>query len=689
MDARLAQVTQAVKDTLGLDTSAYDTFDGGCAEELVPVWNLHWDSGSRSMSIQALEDGTVISLTRWESGAVSSPRYGWVFPTFPETGGEADRAVAEEFLRRVLRPGETVELEESTKGSLDNSYWSSWSGTIRLNGVPSPLRLYFSVENGQVENFSRDVPETACIGGVPSPNPSAALEKASAGLKDTLNLRLEYVFETPGTPKAVLRYVPEASHEFLADAGTGELLDLTELREKVDHIYAVSGGGVNTTAAAMDTAAVEEGFTEAEQAGLQELEGALPKEELDQILRSTQAYGLEGYVLSSVSFEKWDEDLTCTLHYSRLSGSNRLHRTFYVDARTGEVLAVYSSAPWDREAKLTQEQALAKAEAYLKEVCPDRTMELYTGSTDRLLDARSGPSYEFYFCRKENGIFFPANEYHISIDNTDGSIYYLSITWDEDMSFQDPSGIVSMDVAKRAWAGTYEAALAYRSVPQKLTGDDPVQARLMEQGLEYYYGLRLTYGLEREAAYEGVDAKTGKPVRQERGNAQKPLAYGDLDASAAKADIEKLAEYGVGYASGRFRPEKALTQWELTALLYSLEGRALDPENAGEEERNNAYFYAYRCGALRQEERNDSAPLTRADLVAILLNAAGYGPAARLGGGIFTCAYTDKNEIPSAGLGYAALAQALGMVSGTYAGNRAATRGEAASMLCRVLERAL
>ena len=45
-------------------------------------------------------------------------------------------------------------------------------------------------------------------------------------------------------------------------------------------------------------------------------------------------------------------------------------------------------------------------------------------------------------------------------------------------------------------------------------------------------------------------------------------------------------------------------------------------------------------------------------------------------------------SIPAEELGYAALAQALGLASGTYGGGRAATRGEAASMLCRVLERA-
>ena len=69
-----------------------------------------------------------------------------------------------------------------------------------------------------------------------------------------------------------------------------------------------------------------------------------------------------------------------------------------------------------------------------------------------------------------------------------------------------------------------------------------------------------------------------------------------------------------------------------------------------------------------------------------LLDCAGYGPAARLQG-IYTCTYSDAAAIPEADLGYAAIAQALGMVRGSYQGDRTATRGELAAMLCRLLER--
>ena len=90
-------------------------------------------------------------------------------------------------------------------------------------------------------------------------------------------------------------------------------------------------------------------------------------------------------------------------------------------------------------------------------------------------------------------------------------------------------------------------------------------------------------------------------------------------------------------------------------------------------------------GALTAREREDAAILTRSDVVRMLLDAAGYGSAARLEG-IFTCAYTDRADIPADELGYAALAQALGLAQGVYAGAHTATRAEAAVMLCRLLE---
>lgn len=695
-DVRLAKVTTLVKEALALDTEAYETFRGSLSEELAPVWDLSWEGERRSLSVSALEDGTVVSLSRWESRASAPASNEGGFPSFPENGGAEDRAAAEAFLARVLRKEEAAKLSGPEGAASLGGSDSAWSGTLILNGLPSPLHYSIRVEDGLVEHFSRDVPETSAIGGVPGPEAAASAGEAEEKLAGTLKLRLEYVRD-PGSAKAVLRYVPEAgAHAFLADAKTGELIDLTELEEQLRLGYRSAAGGANAapSAKAADTATEEAGLTKAEQEGAAQMEGVLPKEELDKALRAESAYGLRGYALTGTSYESEAGTdgqagrVLCTLRYARTDGGERLTRNITVDAKTGAVDSVWSSAPYGRAEKVTEEEALKQAEAFLKTRFPDRSLVLYQMDLEIMpWRTETQPYWHFTFAQGVNGLPFPENSYWVSIDAEDGSVYGLSGGWDEDADFDDANGLVSLETALSAWAGTYEAALAYRNVPQKLTKAGPAQAKLLEQGLEYYYALRLTYGLEREQSYSGVDAKTGAPVREERGAVREPLSYDDLAKSPAKADIEKLAQYGAGYAGGKFRPSKNVTQWELVALACSLQGTALEPEDADKDSRENAYYSAYRLGLLRPAERDDNAVLSRADVVRMLLDAAGYGPAARLGG-IYTCAYSDKGSIPAEGLGYAALAQALGLASGTYAGSRTATRGEAASMLCRVLERA-
>ena len=116
----------------------------------------------------------------------------------------------------------------------------------------------------------------------------------------------------------------------------------------------------------------------------------------------------------------------------------------------------------------------------------------------------------------------------------------------------------------------------------------------------------------------------------------------------------------MGYDGGRFRPDKQLTQWDLVALLASLEGYCIDPETADESTRDTVYSVAYRMGILPRGTRDEGRAVTRGQAVKCLLDCAGYGPAARLQG-IYTCTYSDAAAIPEADLGYAAIAQALGM----------------------------
>lgn len=690
-DEALKRITQMVKETLDLDTGAYSGFQGEREEVAsIGMWNLSWSRMDEGLSIEALDDGTI---TSYSLDLPYSPSSSGDFPTFPR-GDEASAAQsAQVFLDKVLSDGESVELGQPR--GMDtlsgNSY--RFSGEVLLNGLSSPLTYSITVRasDNQVTRFNRDAAAGIFLGDVPGNKPAIGQPQASEALKESLALRLEYVLEEDGTT-AVLRYLPEDTDTFYIDAATGEALNITELEALVDGGV---GAGGSSNASGDSSASREEGLkdlSQAEQAGIAKLEGVLSTGALDQRVRSVAAYGLSGYALASASYELEEaeegarDQVLCVLSYVRSSEDDSTSRMITVDARTGAVESIWSSASRLEDAEhppLTLAEAQKKAEDFLKGFCGDRwaALTLYESRNDT---ENRRPYYTFTYVQAVNEIPFPENCYTIAVDCRDGSVYRLNYRYSESVTFANPTGIVDEVSALDAWMGTYDTALGYRLVPRALNSSNELEAYLIGVGFSHYYGLKLTYALEREDYCLGIDAATGKPVWREVGDST--ISYTDLDGSWAKADVEKLASYDVGYDGGTFRPQKNLTQWDMVALLVSLEGYRIDPTDADRATADSVYSTAYRMGALAREERDEERAVTRGELVKYLLNCAGYGPAARLEG-IFTCSYSDAADIPSSELGYAALAQGLGMVQGGYHGDRVATRAEMSAMLCRLLER--
>lgn len=695
-DARLTQVTQSVKSTLDLDTTAYTSFQGSCQEDaLAPVWSLVWSGDTGSLNIDALEDGTIFYYSRSVYVEEPEPLVSGNLPAFPAVDNDAATAAARAFVDKVLdKSTESAELELTRSPDLSGGDYR-FAADILLNGLPSPLSLSLTVgaEDMEVTRFSRDVLANSCLGDIPPATPNATQAQASTLLRDTLNLRLEYVLSEDDPTHAILRYLPEYGHDFYVDADTGELIDLTELESGMFKNGLGAGAAADSTAEAPSAAPEEDAaLTEAEQAGIQKLEGVQSKEALDAGLKAVKEYGLAAYELVSASYTLWEgedgeeDQVTCTLQYSRSAEDGVWRRTFTVDAKTGVVENFYSRGPWNKERQpaLTAEEAKAKAEAFLETYYPEHYghLALYDSSVDSV--AEGSPFYSFRFARQENGFFFPDHYYSVGIDSTDGSVSSLSFTYAEDVTFDDPAGIIDAEAALDAWLGTYDVTLGYLYVPEPLAAGDAAQDKLIQLGFQSFYRLKLGYTLEREGSYLGIDAKTGAPVERQYSQTE-GLAYTDLEGHWACNTVETLAGYGVGYDADTFGPDQALTQWDLVSLLYSLDYWAVDPTSQDQDLRNEVYAAAYRAGTLTKEERDDDALLTRASVIKMLLDRAGYGKVAGLEG-IFTCAYADPETIPEGELGYAALAQGLSLVEGTYAGTRTATRAEAAVLLFRLME---
>lgn len=693
-DQRLAGVTAKVKAVLGIGDE-YEEFYGELQEqELTPVWSLSWSREEDRIEVLATEEGKVLSYYLYENGstAVPSVEGGGVLPVFPALSQEEAQARGEAFLKKVLdAPLETASFAERSAGRLNMSSYR-FSGQIRLNGLDSPLTFSLSVRagDGKVVRFCRDSLEQTTVGGVPSSRPSADKGRAGSLLKDTLSLRLEYVLEGS---RAVLRYLPESGDAYYVDAQTGALVNLTELYKEVSKNYAAGGeNGVAFDSAAQapaEGAEEDRGLSQAELEGVAKLEGVLSKEALDKALREITQLGLDRYALTSASYslDRETDDVTVSLLYTRRDDDGFWRRTVSCDGRTGALLSVYTSAPYaeERTAAVGQEEAGEIAEAFLAELWGDELADCALYDSTPWTPESYRASHGFTYVRQANGYFLPENSLRVSVDVTDGSISTLERCWTEDVVFDNPEGILNRAQALDVWFGHYDVALAYRYVPVKLDASFAESPYLQELGHAYFFALKLSYALEEESGAWGVDAKTGEIVCRNGGQEDSGLTYDDLEGHWARAQIEALAQYGIGWAQASCQPRKALTQLDLVALLASTDGYRYSPET---EEADDLYRYAYGMGILTPAQREEDRELTRGETVELLLHCAGYDGVASLQG-IFICSFGDREEIPESLLGYAALAQGLGVVSGEgdFAAGRTATRAEAAVMLYNYMSR--
>jgi len=691
-DERLSAVTEKVKAALGLDTSGYENFYGELDEDiLAPTWRLEWSGRDGSLNVSATEDGKVLRYYADAAAPVSSPSFG---ASFPAGNRNQAKAAAEAFVKKLLDANESVSLEDAGSDQLGMTSYR-FRGEIKLNGLPAGLTCSVAVScaDNRVDSFSRDDLNGTVMGGIPEAKAAVDSAAAAKTLRGTMKLRLEYELAEEGGKRAVLRYLPESTDEFYVDAASGELVNLSELYKKV----AESGGGeglFNATAAkdaAPETAAdMAGGLTEAEQAGAAKLEGVLSREALDQKARAITALGLNVYTLSTANYtvpRGEDGKVLATLRYGRQVAGDSWRRTVTLDARTGALESVHSSAWAGAEGSpartVTAEQARAAAEAFLRAQAGEAFAKAELYDSEDTLQNDWQVSYSFTWAQKANGYFFPGNSLRVGVDATDGSISVYSKDFDASVTFDSPTGILSMEQALDKWLATYDVPLRYVQVPTAVDYSQPDYARLEELGVQYLRKLVPGYMLEREEHVSGIDAKTGAPVSPAWTEEEGGLSYSDVSGHWAASQIEALARYGVGYAGGKFQPDANLTQLDLVALLLSADGYRYDPDENGAADA--LYRRAIERGILKSGERADAQSMNRLATVRLTLNAMGYGPVAKLQG-VYRTDFTDDASIPAAGYGYAALAQGLGMVTNpAFSPNAPATRAQAAVMLYNLL----
>ncbi len=725
-DQELMEVTAQVKTTLGLDTEIYDDFSGWSDEDalLGKRWHLEWNGDGVSLSITADADGKIYSYNR-SRAADEEPFYAGNggrlnIPSLPEDKSADALKAAQGFLDKVLTKNlETVKLEDDSTPSLFRSSYRYY-GDVKLNRLDAPIRCSVTVDPAdlQVTRFWRSDEYSGYLGKIPSADAKTTDEQARRSLKTTLDMEAKYVLDAEDKTAHVL-YVPKYGDDYFVDGETGELVNLTQLRQKLARGEA-GRADKNLMLTSMEMAPeaagdMAAGLTQAEKEGAAKLEGALSKEALDGILKNAwPELGLDKYTLASASYSlrekdvpeaegeedeeaKKEYDVTCRLTYGRQDGSVTHNKYVTVDAKTGELQSMNSrhiqNDP-ENEKKpsyvLSVKNAQDKAEAFLTSFAgADYALLAQSEATDGK-DVK-GWEHSFTYTHQAYGYFYYDNRYSVSVDAADGSISSIYKSFDNEVKLADPGKVVSKVAAVDTYGNALAVRYGYGEIPVSVSlAPSEIRPILRENGVEYVVALKPVYTLAQpeDRSIQGVNASTGEVVYvPEPQDETRKMTYDDVAGSWVEKAANALAHYNVGFLGGSLLPAKELTQLDMVALLCSVDGMTFDLTDMDKDTRDILYNHAYYLGIVTPETREEDKVITRHQLVKTILDSVGYAKIAAMEG-IFRCDFTDADTIPE--MGYAALAQGLGLVyggsDGAYAGERTITRAEAVAMLYQYMD---
>lgn len=686
MDATMTAVTVRVKDALKIGDD-YAEFSGNWDDWLSGRWNLYWSGTGASLSVTADADGKVMDYWYY-SDAESNDRFYGFDPKFPALDETEAEKTAQTWLDRLMGEGESARIDTRRTELDDGSF--RYGGTIELNGLESPIGFTMRLlSDGTLRSYSRDDAYGGYVGELPAAQAKTDKTDAAAALGETVKLELYWVSD--GDSGAVLRYVPHFARHIVS-AETGECVDMDALYAGFDGM----GFGPDTVkaeeSAAMDADGMN-GLTEIELAAVQGYADAMEAAELDERLREIDELGLDGFAQTGARYsQSTDGDITCDLTYTKTMTADELYgytRANYdeavsygddllirkyltVDAMTGALQSVSTNYPlWEREDKKEKDQT-AVAEAFLAKAAPE---EFAASKLCTLSNWDDGTVW----AQVEKGYFYPENRLTVTVNPSSGTVDEYERIWDDSVTFGGAK-VVLEKKALAAYIDALDVTLGYAAWPVAVSEREEYAAYAENYGYSWVEELRLAWyysGTDRVAA---VDAVTGEVIAETPAGAA--YAYSDLaDCPEAEA-IERLGAAGIGFDGGRFSPDEALDM--KTAAILLLQADGYDPAN-WDDTRLGEFFAS--DGMIDPADWAPEAAVSRMDFLKMLLGASRYGAACALSG-VWQTAYEDEAVVARADLGYAAMAQALGLVTdGQLRPSAVCTRAAAASMLCAFLDR--
>jgi|GEM_PF-798253 len=542
----------------------------------------------------------------------------------------------------------------------DNIYTSTWDANYnfryirKLNGImfnDNNVSISVSKSTGEITNYyatwERDLT-------FPRPTGIISMEEAKKAFQEKIGLELIYK-QNYGYPRPYdingeeiqyyLAYTIRSQYAGI-DAVTGEAVSLPYYGPFYE------GGGKGEAADLEGTPSPV--ITPQEREEIEKLKELLTKERAEELGREVLTLD-ETYILRSINLNQmwknkgeyqWSMYFIKTLEEEKIWSAD-----VSIDAKSGEVLSFYKSYEFNESDKavLTKAQALAIAEAYVKEKNPTIYSDLKLKEDEYQKDGDK--SFYFTYERFKNDIYVEGDAVLVSVNAVTKEIvsYNKSIY----------NGILP------SIENVIDEAAAYKALYDKIGFSLVYKLFTDYVDNKEIRSIKLIYSV-RENRPIIIDANTGEPLDYS-GNPyveKKNFMYIDLDNSYAKDKINTLSEYGIGFYSEEFRPKDKIIQKEFLYFLW----KAINPyRNEGEEAIDTIYDELLISKIILDKEVNQTRIVTKEEAVKYVIRAMNYGKIAELNN-IFSNMFPDSDLISPNMRGYVNLAYGLGIINGDGSG---------------------
>lgn len=599
------------------------------------------EARNESINIEAKEDAQVLNYQHYKNEEKSM---------LAQTDYEMAKQEARTFLRKVAPEYEkNLVLKQKYTPSKDDTYHLTYlfqQEGIKVFGKEAYVEV--DKKTGEVTGFSGiDYDEHARY---EKPQALLTLEDAQTHYLAQIGMDLSYQtynsYEEKDTLSFLTYKVSNGAQKGIS-ASTGEVL---EPYDEVEDSQKPIGNEEVAQDSSTESSAGTTGLTPSEQKAVDESEDFLSAEEL----KSKWEMSFGGLESMNIAYSNLYQSKTGYLReivcHKKSETNEQEEARLCVDAVTGELVS-YRYIPVSIGTKKYKEWTTEQAHAFLVEVAPDKANQVAFKMVN-VLEAEETQQF-FVYERQANGLPVSGDGIYLVYDTARGQVTRYDTRWSE-TSFKKPEGILSQ-----------EEVVKYIGL----------ELVYMETDKNHY---ELAYN--HDTFFMQLDAWTGKVVDydgEEKIETVQGL-YTDIKGHPQAAIITKLFNSGIYLNKAELKPDQAVTQQELLALLVR-------SKRWGEIREDRIYEEAYRLGLLEEKDKTPNQGVTKEEGMSYLIKLAGYEKVANLGG-IYQYPYEDK-DVSDSKKGSIAIAYGFGWLEKTdyFRPKDELTRAEAMVYLYREL----